>query len=219
VAVEADAWWIGVGVCERKANRRVIKRCRLPSAGVVARLAGLREASSDVIRIRRALKIAQVARDTGCRREVVVVVDVAVEADAWRIGVGVCQRKAYRRMVKRRGLPGTGVVARLASLREPSSDVIWIRRPLEIAQVATHAGGARQVVVVVDVAIEAYPRWIGMRVGQRKAGAGVIELSVRPGHCVVTVLAGRRKAQLYVVHRSSGRVVILQMAGRAGSSR
>ena len=194
MAVQADAWRIGVRVRQRKADRRVIESRRLPGTGVVAGLTGLREAAGDVIGIRRSLEIAQVATHTGGARQVVVVVDVAVQADPWRIGVRVCQRKAHGRVIKCRRLPGAGVVTRLAGLREASGDVIGIRRGLEIAQVARDTGGARQVVVVVDVAIETDTRWIGMRVGQRKAGAGVVELPVGPGDRVVAVLAGRRKA-------------------------
>jgi len=81
-------------------------------------------------------------------------------------------------------------------------------------QVAGYTGGvcAGQIIVVVDVAIGAYARGNGVRVGQRESSGGVIELSVGPVHRVVAAFAGRRKARLDVVHRSRRGVVVLQMA-------
>ena len=203
VAVEAHPRRIGVGVREREAYRRVVKGGRLPGAGVVALLAGLREASGDVVGILGALVIRQMTAHACRARQVVVVMDVAVEAHPRRIGVRIRKREAHGGVVKRGGLPGAGVVAGLASLRETPGDVIWICRTLKIAQVAGDAGGAGEVVVVVDVAVEAHPRRVGVRIGQGEAGGGVIKLSVGPGHRVVAALAGRRKAQLHMVHRTA----------------
>ena len=91
MAVEADARRIGVGVREGEAHCGVVECGRLPGTGVVARLARLRETSGDVIRICRGLKIPQVAGNAGYASEVVIVVDVAIETDAGRIGMGIGQ--------------------------------------------------------------------------------------------------------------------------------
>jgi hypothetical protein len=56
-------------------------------------------------------------------------------------------------------------VALVAGLREVRSHVVRIRRSLEILQVARHAGGAAQVVVIVDVAIGTSARRYRMRSG------------------------------------------------------
>jgi len=72
----------------------VVKRCRLPCNRGVALLTILREASSDVIRICRGLKILQVAGDAGRAGQVVVIVDVAIETDARGIGMRIGQREA-----------------------------------------------------------------------------------------------------------------------------
>ena len=57
VAVETSPWRLSMRIRERKAHCRVIKRRRLPRPRSVALLAGLREASSDVVRVLRTLKI------------------------------------------------------------------------------------------------------------------------------------------------------------------
>jgi len=61
VAIEAHARRIGVRISQWEANGVVIESCRLPGDGSVARLAGLREPPGDVVRIRGALKVFQVA--------------------------------------------------------------------------------------------------------------------------------------------------------------
>jgi hypothetical protein len=58
----------------------VIKGCIRPVARAVALLAGLRETRCDVVRIRRALEILQVATHACRGSDGVIVVDVAVGA-------------------------------------------------------------------------------------------------------------------------------------------
>ena len=69
--------------------------------------------------------------------------------------------------------------------------MVRIRRPVEIRQVATHAGcvGAAQVVVVVHMAKLALHR--DVRPGEREARRGVIKRRIGPRGCVVALLAGR----------------------------
>jgi hypothetical protein len=69
-----------------------------------------------VIRIGRGLKILQVAGDAGSAGQVVVVVDVAIETDARRVGVGIRQREANGVVVKSCRLPSDRRVALLTGL-------------------------------------------------------------------------------------------------------
>ena len=71
-------------------------------------------------------------------------------------------------MVEGRTQPAAGVVALLATLREIRRHVIRIRRTLEIFQVTRHAGGAGQVVIIVDVAVCTLPWRNRVRTRQRK---------------------------------------------------
>ena len=69
-----------------------------------------------MIRVRRGLKILQMAGDTGRAGQVVVVVDVAIETDPRRVGVRIRQREANRVVVKRCRLPSDCGVALLTIL-------------------------------------------------------------------------------------------------------
>ena len=60
-------------------------------------------------------------------------------------------------------------MALIAALREVRRHVIGIRRALVILQVAGDASGAREVVIVVDVAIGALPRRNRVHAGQRES--------------------------------------------------
>ncbi len=75
---------------QREAGGRMVKGRARPGGGAVALLAGLREARGNVIRIRRALEILQVAADAGRirTRQVVVIVDVALYALNARVCAG-----------------------------------------------------------------------------------------------------------------------------------
>ena len=100
---------------------------------------------------------------------------MAIEARARRIGVRIGQWEADGVVVESCRLPGNGSVASLASLREAPCDVVRIRGALEIFQVAGSAGRAGQVVVVVDMTIEAYAGRIGVRIREREADACMVE--------------------------------------------
>ena len=92
--------------------------------------------------------------------------------------------------------------------------MIRIRRGLKIPQVAGDAGDARQVVVVVDVAIETDTRRIGVRVRQREANGRVIELCVRPAICTVALLTTDRETRGHMVW-AGGALVVRRVAGIA----
>jgi len=75
---------------QRKSGGRMVEGRARPSGGAVALLARLREARGDVIRIRRALEILQVATDAGRIRagQVVVIVHMALHALDTRVCAG-----------------------------------------------------------------------------------------------------------------------------------
>ena len=167
VTIGAGARWHRVQSGEREPGA-VMVECRAhPATGVVALLACLREVRSRVVGTRCSLEILQVARHAGGVAYSVVVVDVTIGAGARRHLVQSGERKPGDVMVECRARPAAGVVALLASLREVRSRVVGIRRSLEILEMAGHAGGAVQSVVIVDVAIGALPRWHGVQSCQR----------------------------------------------------
>lgn len=199
VAVEADARRVSVRIRQWKSYRGVIEGGRLPSDGRVAGLAGLREPSQDVVRIRRALKILQVTRNASRSSQVVVVVDMAVEAQAGRGGVSVGQRKSDSVVIERRRLPRNRRVTGLAGLRETSLDVIGTRRSLKILQMAGHTSCARQVEIIIDVTVDTNSRRISVRVRQRETRGRMIELRVQPRVRVVALLATCGESHRHVV--------------------
>src|SRR5579864_5937398 len=89
--------------------------------------------------------------------------------------------------------PGNRVMTLRARCREPG-----MRHRgggvVVVGLMATHAGGRRNVVVVIDVAIRTLPRWNGMRAAQRESGGRVIELPVGPLHRVMALLARGRES-------------------------
>lgn len=89
--------------------------------------------------------------------------------------------------------------------------VDWVGRGVVIRRVASVTRCRQRRVVAVHMAVGA--RHGRMGPGQRKRRCAVIELAVRPQNRVVAQLACCRKSGLDMVHRSSCRVVIIQVAG------
>ena len=165
---------------KREAGAVVIERGIKPGAGAVALLAGLREVRCDVVGIGCSLEVLEVTGDASRARQVVIVVDVAIGAGARRYGVQAGEGKTSACMVERRVHPVRGVVTLLAGLREVRGDVVGIGCALEVLEVAGDASRARQVVVVVDVAIGAGARRNGVQAGKGEAGAVVVERGIKP---------------------------------------
>ena len=61
--------------------------------------------------------------------------------------------------------PRTRVVALITCLRKAGCNVIGVSGSLIVLQMARHAGRARQAVVIVDMAVDALPRWDGVQAG------------------------------------------------------
>lgn len=88
---------------ERESSQAVIERSRTPSHRAVAHAAGLRDARGDVVWVRSAVEIVEVAGSAIRAQAGVIAVDVAGSASL--SGVRASQRKARARMVKLRALP------------------------------------------------------------------------------------------------------------------
>ena len=102
-------------------------------------------------------------------------------------------------------------MASLASGREARCDVIHGRlRAVVVGLVAGHAGGARQVVVIVHMAQRAWR--CGVEASERPTSGGVIELAVRPQNRVVAAFAGCWETQSDMVDRCFRTVVVRLMA-------
>ena len=115
-------------------------------------------------------------------------------------------------MIELAGRPYHGVVTALASCREARRYMVNRRlRVVVIGLVARHAGRARQVVIVIHVALSALRRRV--RSSQCPAGRGMIELPSRPHNSVVAVLASCGEAQRNVVYRRL-RVVVVRLVAR-----
>lgn len=168
------------------------------------------EACGDVVGVRRALVIRFMTGVAIGGNRGVVVVHMATGAGHrdMRPGQGKCRVV----VIERRRNPRRSVVAQIAGLREPGSDVVRARSIVEIGQVTGDASGAGQLIVSVDVALRALQR--SMRPGKRKSGAGVIEDRAAPGCGRMTGIASGRESRLRVVG-VGGAGVILHVASRA----
>jgi hypothetical protein len=107
-------------------------------------------------------------------------------------------------------------VTDLALLRDPGRHVIWIRRPLEISQVARDTRSRGQVEVAIRVALIA----LQLRVSacQRKPNRIMIEVGGLPGRGRVAILASLRESKRHVI-RAASLLEIRQMAADASGGR
>ena len=122
---------------EGKSRGGVIELTIRPRHRVVAAFASSGERLLDVIHRRRSrVVVVQVARNASGAAQAIVVVDVAIGADARRGCVRIRQGETYRAVIEGRGLPGNRSVALLTILRKSSGNMVWIRRSLKILQMA-----------------------------------------------------------------------------------
>ena len=202
---------------EREARLGVIEGCGLPSCGVVTRIAGLRESAGNVVGIRGSLEILEVARNAGGRGQVVIVVDVAVNASPGRDGVRAREGEVDTAVVEAGRSPACCGVAGIAGLREPAGNVVGIRGSLEVLQMARHARGVVQGVVIVDMAIGAGARRHRVQASERESGIVVVECGAHPAAGVVTGFASLRESAGNVVG-IRGSLEILEVASHARSA-
>jgi hypothetical protein len=115
---------------QRKARFVMIESCGLPGTRRVAARAGLRKIRRDMIRIRRALKIALMAGEAVFRRSGKTVVHVTLIAGDSKMCAG--ERKLRAVVIEVRRQPGINRVAGQAIVREVAGDMVWVCRPLKI---------------------------------------------------------------------------------------
>jgi len=214
VAVGAGARRDRVQSGEREPSAVVVK-CRVqPAAGGVTGFASLRESASDVVGIRGSLEILEVARHAGGAVQGVVAVDVTVGALARRIGVQSGQGKARGGMIKLAVGPLHDVMALLARCGEAG---VWHRSrgAGEVFLVAGEARRASQVVIVVDVAIDALAGRIRVPSSQKEPGHAVVKLGIEPVVGRVTAFARGRELGGNVVRVGS----VLKVRLVAGEAR
>lgn len=162
-----------------------------------------------VIRAGVILLMARVAQRAIQR---VIVVDVAIGAGARWHYVRSGQLETSAGVVESAIGPLHSVMASLACCGECHGDVVnWRNRIFVIGLMARVACRARQVVVIVGVAVRALAGRNGMRAGQRKTSAVVIEGGVQPRTGVVALIAALREVRADMV-RIRCSLVFLEMA-------
>jgi len=215
VTVSAYPWRNGVHSDQGETCVVVIKGGVCPVDRVVAGLAGRGESSRRVRRVGGSRVVLLVARVAECAIQRVIVADVTIGAETRRHGVRVGQRETGGGVVKLAIGPQNGVVAGIASCREPGRGVGYGRgRIVVIGLVAGHASRAGQAVIVVDVAIGAQTGRRSMGSGECEPGAGMVKGRIQPVGGVVAGVASLREIRRRMV-RIGGSLVILQMTAHA----
>src|SRR5271165_538459 len=101
----------GVHAGQREWRVVVVERRVRPQDGVVAQFALLRESGGGVIRVGGSVEVGQMTGHAGGAGQVVVIVYVAIRAQAWRNGMRPHQRKSGGGVIKFAVGPQHGVVA------------------------------------------------------------------------------------------------------------
>ncbi len=158
-----------------------------------------------------ALEILKVAGDARVRRQIVIVIDVAIGASTRRNRMRTGQREIDGRVIERSRRPACSGMAGVASRCKVQGNVIGIGRALKILKVAADASRAVQRVIVVDVTIGTRTWWDCVHTGQLESGGVVVKRGVRPVGGVVTSLASLREVRARVI-RIRGALEIFQVA-------
>jgi hypothetical protein len=174
---------------QRKARFVMIESRRLPGARRVAARAGLRKIRRDVIRIRRALKIALMAGEAVRRRAGEAIVHVTQIACYGEMRAG--ERKLRAVVIEVRRQPGVNRMARQAIVRKIAGNVVRIRRSLKIRLVTGETIFRCAGKAIIDVALAASHR--NVRALQWKSRRVVIERRWLPHAGGVAARASMRK--------------------------
>ncbi len=136
--------------CQWEFRSAVIERGGLPGSGRMACRAVLAEVACNVIGIRRTREVSAVALIAIGEHQLIVVIYMTRVARRGHVSAG--ERKLRGTMVKRRRLPRSGRVTRLAVLTEIIGDVVRVRCTVEVSAVTLIAIGEYQLVIPVRVA-------------------------------------------------------------------
>ena len=184
-----------VGVAMIDIEPSVIEGCAQPTGSRVADSAGIGEPCRDVIRTVCSLIVRLMAAETISGQSGVVVVDVTFGTVEIHMRPGQGERCVV--VVERRRGPRRSVMADVALLGQVGGNVVRVVCTLKVFEVATDAGGAGQVVIVVGMALTALH--IGMGAGERPSGSRVIEGCGSPIRSAVARLALLRETSGHVI--------------------
>ena len=217
VTVGAQARRNRVRTGQRETCRRMIELAVSPGNRVMAAVACRWEFRSDVVhRSSRSVVVVLMATHAGRAGDVVVAVDVTIGAQPRRHGMRPGQCESCAGVIEFAVRPQNGIVAVLAGGREMRCDVVHrTGRRVVVVLMTTHARGARQVVIIVDVAVRALARWNRVRTAQRESCSAMVKSCVQPTTGVVTLIAGLREVRRNVI-RIRRPLKVLEMAGYAG---
>ena len=193
-----------MGSRQREPGCAVIVSRALPLSGIVALGAGLAEACARVIRVRRAVEVGQVARDTWSRRPAVHPVRMAPLTRGGQMSPGQC--KLRRAMIEHGSLPLDGRMANRAILWESGGRMIRVGCAVEIRQVARYAGCGSTGVGSVGMAPQARGGRMGSR--QRELRRAMVEGRALPLSGIVALCAG--------LAETCGRVIRVRCAVEVG---
>jgi len=176
---------------QRERRRVVVERRSRPVRRAVAGITRVGEPHLRVVRILCVGVIRLMARYARSIRAGQIVVAVHVTRATGGRGMRPGQRESGGRVVEGPVTPVRRRMALVAGLREARLYVIGIGRALEVCQMALRACPARQLVIVVRMALRALQRRMGA--GQSKSGCRVIERRGRPCRRVVALCASLRE--------------------------
>lgn len=179
----------------------------------MANLAGGREASRLVIRVRCAVVVLHVTGVAVSRNIDVVVVYVALGARHGRVRSS--QREFRLTVIEGCWNPRSRVVAHFTLLGESYLRMIGVVGVLVVRQMTRHTRRVRQFVISVDVTLRTLQR--GMSAGQSPSGFAVVKLRPRPGRRAVASVAGSGKSGLSMIW-VRGAVVVLHVTGTASAA-
>jgi len=165
-----------LGAAMRHREPSVVECGSRPSGCGVARRARGRESCGGMVRIRGAVVIRRVARETGSRRSGEDVSDMTTGAG------DICMRPRQRErrlaVIERGRAESCGAVAEGAILGESRGDMVGIGGAVELGQMARHAG--RRQGCILPVCVTARALQVGVRTRERELRFAVIECRTLP---------------------------------------